>query len=187
MKFEDEIERAAIEIENGGCILCPTDTIWGISADAENYEAVERVFALKLRPKTKSMIVLVSDRNMLEKYVESIPKLALELLEEKNTPSSIIYPKSRNLAKNVPAENGSVAIRIVQDDFCRTLIQRLAKPIISTSANLSGEASPSKFSAINSAIKTGVDYCVKYKSDLDTEAKSSSIYLIEDENIRQLR
>jgi L-threonylcarbamoyladenylate synthase len=186
MKLFKEIEKASEVILRGNVILCPTDTIWGLSADARNETAVDKVFEIKQRPTTKSMIVLVDSLEMLEYYVELIPNAAIELLQNASRPTSIIYPNAKNLAQNVPAQNGSVAIRIVNNGFCHDLIQKLGFPIISTSANLSGSPSPENFSAIEEAIKMNVQHCVDASLDESTE-KASSIFLINGNNIQQIR
>jgi L-threonylcarbamoyladenylate synthase len=186
MMLLEEIEEASKVILRGDVILCPTDTIWGLSADARNEAAVDKVFEIKQRPNTKSMIVLVESLAMLENYVDHIPALALELIQNASRPTSIIYPKSKNLAQNVPAQNGSVAIRIVRQGFCHHLIQKLGFPIISTSANVSGSPSPENFSSIEEAIKMNVQLCVDESLD-ESKEKASSIFLIEGNNIQQIR
>lgn len=187
MKWEKEINEAVQVIDNGGNILCPTDTIWGLSADATNEQAVEKVFQIKNRPATKSMIVLVSDLKMLQNYVEEIPANAIHLIEKSKTPTTIIYPKGKNLPKNVLAANGSIGIRIVEDDFCQVIIKKLGRAIISTSANLSGEEAPKKYSDISAAIKQNVDYQVRIIEKEVSKNAASSIYLIEGNELKQIR
>lgn len=184
---QKDIERAKQIILAGGVILCPTDTIWGLSADARSSEAVAKVFEIKNRPENKSMIILVSDEEMLAEYVEEIPPLAREILETASKPTSIIYPSARKLAPLAVAANGSVAIRIVQEKFCQKLIKDLGFPIISTSANLSGDPSAPKFEDVKDIIKQRVDYIVQYKQDDTTVAEASSIFLIKGTAIEQLR
>lgn len=174
-------------LKNNGVLLCPTDTIWGLSADATNFEAVEKVFAIKNRPANKSMIVLVADLEMLSHYVEEIPEIALNKLKASTTPASIIYPKGKNLAKNVIAENGSIAIRIVQNEFCKQLIKQFGKAIVSSSANISNETAPKTFADINMKIKTEVDYIIPTQYENSTTNSASSIYLIENNSLIQIR
>jgi len=183
----NEVNKAAEIIRNGGNILCPTDTIWGISAAANNEAAVDQVFQIKNRPANKSMIVLVADLKMLQNYVDEISAQAIHLIEKSKRPTSIIYPKGKNLAKNVLAANGSVAIRIVEDDFCKALIQELGEAIISTSANLSGAPNPTIFNEVSTEIKDKVDYVVNWKINDTTKNKASEIYLVEGSNVTKIR
>lgn len=185
--WQEEINKAIAVLVNGGTLLCPTDTIWGISADATNENAVAKVFDVKERPANKSMIVLVSSMAMLEEFVASIPPRALEVLAEATRPTSIIYPKAKNLAANVTAANGSIGVRIVQDDFCRQLVEQFGKPIISTSANISNSPSPSTYSEIAEIIKSRVDYCIQHSEKEKERGHASSIFIIEDETVRQIR
>jgi L-threonylcarbamoyladenylate synthase len=187
MIHPNDIARAKTSILNGGVILCPTDTIWGLSADARDNRALVRVFDIKNRPENKSMIVLVSDETMLANYVNEIPKLAIDLLHKASRPTSIIYPSGKNLAPLAIAANGSVAIRIIKEEFCNRLITELGFPIISTSANLSGEASAPKFEDVSAIIKDRVDYIVEYKQNDKNEASASSIFSIKGDEIEQLR
>lgn len=187
MSFDNEICKAVAVLNNGGNIICPTDTVWGISADATNFEAVERVFELKNRPATKSMIVLVADLAMLKNYIEVFPEIALQFITEANSPTTIIYPLGKKLAKNVLAANGSVGVRIVNDDFCKGLIAKFGKPIISTSANQSGAPSPVNFEDISLSITTNADYCVEYKRDLKIDSQPSAIFLVEGTTLKKIR
>lgn len=157
----EDINQALETLKAGGLILYPTDTIWGIGCDATNVEAVEKIFALKGRSKEKSMILLLHSDNQLASYVNDIPEVAYELIEVTDRPLTMVYSNAKNLASNVIAEDGSIAIRVVQHPFCEQLLQRFRKPIVSTSANLSGTPSPKNFDEIHEAIKTGVDYVVQ--------------------------
>ncbi len=159
-KMEVQINKAIEVLKSGGVILYPTDTIWGIGCDATNTEAVKKVFAIKKREESKSLVTLVSDLDMLARYVKDIPDAALDLIEVNDTPMTIIYPQAIGLAKNVIAEDGSVGIRIPMNEFCRQLCFRLRKPIVSTSANISGENPPKGFKDISQQIKDAVDYTV---------------------------
>lgn len=187
MILQKEIEQAFQVIKNGGNILCPTDTIWGLSAAANDTEAVEKVFQIKNRPSNKSMIVLVNSIDMLTHYVEEIPAQALTLIKESQTPTTIIYAKGKNLAKNVLAANGSIAIRIVNDDFCKPLIEKLGEAIISTSANVTGALAPVNFMEISSAVKTQVDYVVNLPEKNISVNTASAIYLIEEGGFIKIR
>lgn len=158
--MEIQIKKAAEAIKAGGTILYPTDTIWGIGCDATNPEAVKKVFAIKKREESKSLVTLVSDLDMLARYVKEIPEAALDLIEVNDSPMTIIYPDATHLASNVIAEDGSVGIRIPMNEFCRQLCFRLRKPIVSTSANISGENPPKGFKDISQEIKDAVDYTV---------------------------
>ena len=171
----EDINQALETLKSGGLILYPTDTIWGIGCDATNAEAVEKVFELKGRSKDKSMILLLHNDNQLAGYVKDIPDVAYELIEVTDRPLTVIYSKAKNLAPNVIAENGSVGIRIVKHPFCEQLLQRFRRPIVSTSANLSGAASPQCFDDIDESIKEGVDYVVKFGQDEQNKGKASMI------------
>lgn len=181
------IEKAVQTIKKGGTLLCPTDTIWGISADACNEKAVDKIFQLKNRPKNKSAIVLVNSIEMLAKYVEEIPEIVKNKLKTIEKPTTFIYPKALGLPKNVVASNGSIGIRIVKNGFCYELIKQLGRPIVSTSANISNETSPSQFSEINPIIIKRVDFCVPQSEESHKVAQASSIYLIEREELKQIR
>ncbi len=174
--LRDDVNKAFEVLKNGGLILYPTDTIWGIGCDATNLEAVEKVFKLKGRSEQKSLIVLLDSANKLQSYVNEIPEVAYDLIEYAENPMTIIYSNAKNLAKNAIAIDGSIGIRIVKHTFCEQLLQRFRKPIISTSANLSGQPSPSCFNEISEEIKEGVDYVVNLEQD-DTSIKKASIIM----------
>jgi L-threonylcarbamoyladenylate synthase len=177
--LRDEVNKALEILKNGGLILYPTDTIWGIGCDATNADAVEKVFKLKGRSEEKSMIVLLENDNKLQSYVREVPEIAYDLIEYAENPLTIIFSGAKNLATNVITNDGSIGIRIVKHDFCEQLIQRFKKPIISTSANVSGEASPANFSEISDTIKQGVDYVVDWEQDNMAKKKSSTIMKLE--------
>ncbi|MBD1424863.1 L-threonylcarbamoyladenylate synthase [Sphingobacterium arenae] len=172
---KEDVNKALETLKNGGLILYPTDTIWGIGCDATNAEAVEKVFALKGRAFHKSLIVLLHNDNQLASYVNDIPEVAYELIEYSEKPLTIVYSNAKNLAPNVIAADNSVGIRIVHHPFCELLLQRFRKPIVSTSANSSGEFSPSCFAEISEQIKAGVDYIVSYGQDEKGDGKSSTV------------
>ena len=171
----DDVNQALETLKNGGLILYPTDTIWGIGCDATNPEAIEKVFALKGRDKSKSMLILLHNDNQLASYVREIPDVAYELIEATDRPMTVIYSGAKNLAENAIAEDGSIGIRVVDHPFCQQLLQRFRKPIISTSANISGEASASNFEEISEKIKNGVDYVVKFGQQDLSKGKPSII------------
>jgi len=175
MNLETEIQNAVEVLRKGGTILYPTDTVLGIGCDATNEKAVELIFQIKKREKEKSLIVLVNDTRMLHKYVKEVPAIALDLIQETETPLTIIYDEGINLAKNVLGDDGSIAIRIPKDEFCNKLIYKFGKPIVSTSANLSGENAPQNFKVVNIEILSYSDYVVNWRLDDDSHAKASSI------------
>ena len=171
----EDINQALETLKNGGLILYPTDTIWGIGCDATNPEAVEKVFALKGRDKSKSMLILLHNDNQLASYVREIPEVAYELIEVTERPLTIIYSGAKNLAENAIADDGTIGIRVVNHPFCQQLLQRFRKPIISTSANISGQGSATTFDEISDAIKEGVDYIVKFAQHDTSKGKPSLI------------
>jgi L-threonylcarbamoyladenylate synthase len=163
LEFENDIVHCLEILRKGGIILYPTDTIWGIGCDATNPEAVEKIFDLKQRPAAKSMIVLLADPRDINRYTSRPQPHIAEYLEKATKPTTVIYEAALGLAENLVSEDGSIAMRIVQEDFCRHLIKRFRKPLVSTSANISGEDSPENFVGISNAVKQGVDYIVRYR------------------------
>jgi L-threonylcarbamoyladenylate synthase len=157
----EDLNSAFKALGKGGIILYPTDTIWGLGCDATNAAAVEKIFMIKKRKESKSLIILVNGFQMLERYVRNIPGAAAEILEVTDKPVTIIYPEGKNLAPGVCNEDGSIGIRIIPDDFCNELITRFRKPLISTSANYSDTPSPSVFSDIDAELIRSADYVVK--------------------------
>lgn len=155
--------------------MYPTDTIWGIGCDATNPEAVQKVFELKDRPSSKSMIVLVADERDILKYVPNPDPMIFDYLSAATKPTTVVYDAAIGLADNLLAEDGSIGIRLVRDKFCRHLIKRFRKPIVSTSANISGDPSPKKYAEVLNHIRTGVDYVVNYRQDDETEYESSAV------------
>ena len=162
-------------LRKGGIILYPTDTIWGIGCDATNEGAVKKIYALKRRPDEKSMIVLVADEKEVLRHVTQPDLAVFDYLEKTRKPTTVIYPGAIGFADNLVNKDGSVAIRICRNEFCRHLIKRLRKPIVSTSANMSGQMSPKNFSEISEEIKGIVDYVVQYGQDDKTSAEPSSL------------
>jgi L-threonylcarbamoyladenylate synthase len=186
--FTNEVIKAAEIVKNGGLILYPTDTIWGIGCDATNYDAVERIFQIKKRDSNKSMIVLMKDYNELKDYLKILPQIDFEQFKNEIRPLTVIYQHAINLAENVIAKDGSIAIRIPKDDFCNELIKSIGVPLVSTSANFSGEPSAENFKNISEELKYQVDYIVNYAQDLVKDAKPSKIIkLMEDGKIIVIR
>ena len=186
--MEEDLKTAIEILKKGGVILYPTDTIWGIGCDATNSEAVKRVYEIKKRADNKAMLVLLDNENNLSKYVTDVPEMAYTLMEISEKPVTIIYEGAYNLAPELMDEDNSVGIRISQELFSKELCKRFRKPIVSTSANVSGEPSASTFKGISKEIKESVDYIVKYRQD-DNEKHiaSSVIKLSKDGTIKILR
>jgi L-threonylcarbamoyladenylate synthase len=173
--FEQEVVEALEVLRSGNVILYPTDTIWGIGCDATNGEAVQRIYQIKNREDSKSMIILVADERDVLQYVAAPDLSVFDFIEEQTRPTTIIFEHAIGLPDNLIAEDGSVAIRIVRDEFCRHLIKRLRKPIVSTSANISGQASPKFFAEVFQEIKNAVDHIVKWRQDDATPSFPSQI------------
>lgn len=173
--FNSDIEACLRVLESGGLILYPTDTIWGIGCDATNEAAVTKIFDLKKRPDSKALIVLIADERSLLQYVASPHIEVFDYIMGVSKPTTIIYDDAIGLASNLLAEDGSVGIRICADEFCKHLIKRFRKPIVSTSANLSGFPPPTVFSDIDIAVTQGVDYVVNYRQDDLTPASPSAV------------
>lgn len=173
--MKEDLQKALSVLKKGGSILYPTDTIWGIGCDATNQEAVSNVYKIKNRKDSKSMIILLDHPNRLLSYIQQVPDVAWELLEVTDKPLTIIYPGAKNLAGNVINENGTIGVRIVKDEFCQKLISAFRKPIVSTSANISGEPGPKIFDDISTEIKEHVDYIVKWRQKESKPALPSSI------------
>lgn len=173
--LRDEINKALEVLKNGGVILYPTDTIWGLGCDATNVEAVEKMLKIKNRPAEKSLIVLLDVDSKLQSYIAEVPEVAYDLIEYAENPLTIVFPGAKNLASNVINADGSVGIRIVKHDFCTSVIQRFRKPIVSTSANLSGQPSPKFFDDIDPEILESVDLVVDFEQENRTVKKPSTI------------
>lgn len=178
--MEEEIQNCIAVLKKGGTILYPTDTIWGIGCDATNEKAVNKIYKLKKRPETKSLIILLDDAKKLQNYIKKVPDIAWDLLDSVDTPITIIYPNAKNLPKNVVGEDHSIAIRVVKNEFCKRLISLFGKPIISSSANVSGDSSPKIFRHVSSEILNHVDYVVNLYQDVLTEVRASRIIKIEE-------
>jgi L-threonylcarbamoyladenylate synthase len=173
--MENDIVAAVDTLKKGGIILYPTDTIWGIGCDATNREAVARIYEVKERADEKSMLILMDDADNLYDYVEQVPDIAWTLLEVADKPLTIIYPKAVNLAENLVAEDGSIGIRVVKDEFCRKMISRFGKPIVSTSANISGKPWPPNFQKIEKSLLKKMDYIVSHRQKDEMRGKPSGI------------
>lgn len=172
-----EVAQCLSVLEAGGLILYPTDTVWGIGCDATNEAAVQKVYALKQREDTKALICLVASDVMLERHVTKVPELAWDIIDMATKPTTLIYDEPKGVATNLVASDNTLAIRIASDAFCKNLIQRFKKPIVSTSANISGRPTPQSFSEIDPAILKGVDYVVNLHQDKTMTTPSSIIKL----------
>ena len=175
-------------LKKGGTILYPTDTIWGIGCDATSNKAVDKVFRIKGRKLQKSFIVLLDSAEKLEQYSDGVSPVAYDLIEQYTRPLTIIYPRAKKLAKHVIASDGTIAIRIVKNDFCRELIRAFGKPIVSTSANFSGTPNPSIFRDIDPLIKESVDYVVPlYQDEIHKVNPSTIIQLLDNGSFKIIR
>jgi L-threonylcarbamoyladenylate synthase len=183
----EEINKCIEVLENGGLILYPTDTVWGIGCDATNKEAVQKVLKLKQRDDSKTLICLVANDAMLEKHVEKVPDLAYDLIDLATKPTTIIYDKPRGVAENLIASDNTLAIRVASDKFCQYLIGKFKKPIVSTSANISGTNTPKSFQNIDKAILSGVDYVVNLHREKQNSSASSIIRLSNDNTVKIIR
>lgn len=181
------MEKIVEILKSGGKILYPTDTIWGIGCDATNVEAIRKIFEIKKREKSKSVIILVESERRLQELVD-VPEMAWEIIDLSEKPVTIVYESAKNLPPEILAEDGSIGIRLVKDDFCRQLISKLNKPLVSTSANFSGEKSPMKFSDINPEIISLVDFAAEENREKVSEYSGSSVIKIwKDGRIKVLR
>lgn len=188
MSYEADLKQAVETLKKGGIILYPTDTVWGIGCDASNPDAVRRIYELKRRAESKSMIVLVHDLPMLERTVSDIPEVAYDMVELAVRPLTVIYDRAVGVAPNLLAEDGSLAVRLTRERFSRDLCKALRRPVVSTSANLSGEPTPAIYSAISAEIVEGVDYVVHYRrEDRSTSAPSQIIKLSADARVQIIR
>jgi L-threonylcarbamoyladenylate synthase len=175
--MQEEINKAIDVIKKGGVILYPTDTVWGLGCDPKNDSAIEKIFKIKNRKEGKSLILLVPNEALLQRYVKEIPEVCYDLIDYAVEPMTIIYPMAQNMSKLIPANDNSVGIRITKDEFCKQLTQKLKSAIVSTSANVSGEPTPVNFSDLNEDILNNVDYIVNLPAHKGT-AKPSQIIKI---------
>ena len=182
-----EIENAIAALKKGGLILYPTDTVWGIGCDATHPNAIERIYNLKKRLNDNSLICLVADLNMLEQYVEKVPKAAYDVLKFSVTPTTIVYDDPIRISENLIAADNSLAIRIADDEFCKKLIRKFRRPLVSTSANISGEKTPSNFQEISKEILEGVDYVVNLQQAKKSDKPSTIIKIKNDGTVKVIR
>lgn len=186
--YDQDIEFSLKTLQNGGILLYPTDTIWGIGCDATNAEAVQKIYDLKNREEKKSLIILLPDEQTVSEYVNAPSRVLLSYLAAQNKPTTGIFSSAKNVATNLVNEDGTIAIRITKDLFCKQLIQRLRKPLVSTSANISGEKSPQNFASVSDKIKNGVDYIVRHRqNEVQNVSPSSIVRLNENGDIHILR
>jgi len=174
----EDIKKAVEVLRAGGVILYPTDTIWGIGCDATNRDAVDSIYKIKKRDDSKSMLVLIDNPGKLNSYIDTVPDIAWDLIEMSDKPLTIIYPGAKNLAANLVASDGSVGIRVTNEEFSKTLCKRFRLPLVSTSANVSGYPSPVNFSDVSEEIKEQVDYIVNYRQEETVKAVPSGIIKI---------
>lgn len=187
-KYSQDLKKAVETLKKGGIILYPTDTIWGIGCDATDPKAVKRIYELKKRADSKSMLVLVNNEAMLERTVKEIPEVAWQLIEAADKPLTVIYDEPVGMAPELTASDGSLGIRITKERFSSDLCRLLRRPIVSTSANISGEASAATFSEISQKIRDGVDYIAKYRrDDMSRPSPSNIIKLGNDGTFRIIR
>lgn len=184
--IQKEVHRAHEVIKNGGIILYPTDTVWGIGCDATNPEAVKRVFSLKEREESKSMIVLVNER-MMHYVFKEVPEVAWQIIEYASKPTTLILDQPRNVASEIISADNSLGVRLTKDPFCYRLIERMRAPLVSTSANISGTPSPGSFGDIDPKIINGVDYVVNLHKDRKSPKPSTIIKLTLDSKVTILR
>lgn len=181
--MKDEIKRACEVLQQGGIILYPTDTIWGIGCDATNAEAVKKVYDIKKREDSKSMLVLIDSSSKLNFYVDTVPEIAYDLIDVSDKPLTIIYSGAKHLADNLIAPDGSIGIRITNEEFSNTLCRTFRKAIVSTSANVSGDPAPAIFSEINNEIIKEVDYVVNFRREEQKRSQASGIIKVEEGGI----
>lgn len=179
--FEEDIKQCVLALQSAGTILYPTDTVWGLGCDALNEAAVEQVFGIKERPKEKSMIVLLAEARDVIKYVATPHPDIIAIIEAFETPTTVIYENALGFPANVVGQDGSIAIRVTADPFCKALIKRYRKPIVSTSANISGQPTPSIFKMVNDVIVQRVDYAVRFRRDDDAIRMPSRLVRIKED------
>lgn len=187
MIFEDDIKKCIEVLQAGGTILYPTDTVWGIGCDATNAEAIKKVYELKKRDDSKALIVLVAGERDVMQYTAAVDLSLFDYLDNTTRPTTVIYEQGLGFADNLMAADGSIAIRICNEAFCKALIKRFGKPIVSTSANISGEPAAPFYASISEAIKTGVDYIVQYRQDDNEPSQPSSIIRWKDGTVDIIR
>lgn len=181
MKTEEIIAEALKVLKDGGTILYPTDTVWGLGCDATNPDAVKKIYEIKHRADSKSLVLLACDLDMVARYIKKIPDIAIDLVEVNDRPMTLIYPGADTnlLAHNVVAEDGSVGMRIPMNDFCVQLVRKLRRPLVSTSANISGEPTPRSYAEIPEEIRSAVDYIVEPSLERSSTGTASQIIKVE--------
>lgn len=185
--MNEEIQKAVEILKKGGVILYPTDTIWGIGCDATDEKAIERIYQIKQREESKSLIILVESERRLQEYID-VPPLAWDLIDLSEKPLTLVYDSPRNLPDRLVSADNTIGIRLTKDEFCRKLISKLNKPLVSTSANISGEPSPENFSAISPKILEDVDYIINLRREnLDKKTASTVIKLSADGKVKVIR
>ncbi len=188
MSISEEIIRTNEYLKKGSTILYPTDTIWGLGCDATNAAAIDKIFTIKSRWTSKSLLILLDEAEKLSLYLDHIPEIAWDLIEQANRPTTFIYQHVKNLPKNLIAQDGTIAIRIVRNEFCKRLISLFGKPIVSTSANISGQPTPISFNEISDEIKKKVDYIVDPSvSPVEDVKPSTMIRFIDDYSFEVIR
>lgn len=185
--MRNEVDQCCEFLAQGGLILYPTDTVWGIGCDATNEAAVEKIYTLKQRASSKTMICLVANDFMLEQYIEKVPDLAYDILDIATKPTTIIYEAPKGVAKNLIADDHTLAVRVASDPFCQQLIRKFKRPIVSTSANIAGQPTPTSFKEIPDRILKGVDYVVNLERDKIKSTPSSIILLRNDGTVKVIR
>ncbi len=185
--INEEVHKAFEIIKEGGIILYPTDTVWGIGCDATNAEAVQKIYALKQREESKSMIVLMNNDRMLYNVFKEIPEVAWQIMDLSEKPTTLILDNPRNVAPNIIAEDKTLGIRLVKEPFCFKLMERMKKPLVSTSANISGQTTPKSFKEIDPKIVKGVDYVVQLNLDKVCGSPSTIIKLTNDSQVKIIR
>ncbi|MFV5691863.1 L-threonylcarbamoyladenylate synthase [Flavobacterium sp. LT1R49] len=187
MNTTEEIQKAYEVIQNGGIILYPTDTVWGIGCDATNPEAVAKIYKLKQRAETQSMIVLMNGEKMMYNVFKDIPEVAWQIIDLSENPTTLVLDKPRNVAPNLIAPDNTLGIRIVKEPFCFKLMEKMKKPLVSTSANISGQPTPKSFKEISPEIIKGVDYVVNLHREKITAKSSTIIKLTNDSQVKVIR
>ena len=185
--MHEEVNRTLEVLKSGGVILYPTDTVWGIGCDASNPEAIERIYEIKKRHESKALLCLVSDFKMLNQFVESVPEVAYDIHKYANKPTTIIYDKPIRVAENLVAADDTLAIRVTSDPFCKNLIRKLRKPLVSTSANISGAPTAETYDAITDEIRAAVDYIVDWNRNNKKAKPSAIIKLSNDGAVKVIR
>lgn len=176
--MKEEIEKALKVLRKGGVIIYPTDTVWGIGCDATNEKAVQRIFKIKKRPSKKSMIVLICEAGNIENIVEKVPEIAYDLMDSWDKPLTIVYDNAINLAKNLISDDKTIGVRVSRNEFNKELIRQLGRPLVSTSANISGNPTPVFFNEISPELLKTVDYVVDYQRKSDVDVKPSTVIRI---------